>query len=56
MSKERDMTRIAVAANCSTRTVRRYMDGSRVLPVIEDAIKAAAKSLNIKLAKIRTHA
>jgi hypothetical protein len=54
VNKERDMARIAVEANCSARTVRRFLDGRRVLPAIEAAIQTAAKALRIRLVKKRT--
>lgn len=42
---------IAFESNVSDRTVRRYMDGQNVLPVVEEAIKKAAKKLKIKIAR-----
>jgi len=56
MSREQSMTKIAATANVSQRTVRRYLDGDRVLPLVEDAIKRAAKTLKINLKPLRKKA
>lgn len=48
-----EIAQIAAEANVSKRAVRSYLDGGKVLPVVEDAIKQAAKSLHMDLAPLR---
>lgn len=47
------MTKIAALADVSQRTVRRFLDGTDVLPVTRAAIVRAAKELKINLGPLR---
>ena len=53
MSRDRSTMLIAASANVSQRTVRRYLDGDHVLPIVKDAIHRAAKELKIALGPLR---
>ena len=53
MGREQLLVKIAAEANCNPRTVRRYLDGNRVMPIFEASIVAAAKKLKISLKSLR---
>ena len=55
-SKEQVANRVGVEAKVNPRTVRRYLDGFRVMPIVADAIEAAAKKLKIQLKPYRAMA
>jgi DNA-binding LacI/PurR family transcriptional regulator len=43
-----EIVKVAAMAECSPRTVQRYLSGHRTLPALEKAIKVAVKRLGFE--------